>query len=432
MQRHMTKRNYLNSYRVLSGVAFILVALFVSAITLTVWALRSDAIRDADNDTGNIAAVLSGQIARSIQSVDLVLSDIGDRAKHGSQTVSEFEQRIRSYEYYELLKGSLHRLSQADTVAIIGRNGKTANSTSQWPPTGTDLTDRDYFIHLKNNVTDCVYISNLVRNRVTGTRTIFFARRINGPNDEFYGVALIGLQISYFESIYKTITSLRNQSFVLLHPDGTILVRYPDSVDRGNQKMPPGSPWHDLVADGGGNYRSPGYFDNDARYVSVRPLKDYPLVVNVAVKETAALANWRNRATLIGLGTLLAVVCAAFLLRLLSRQFKRLFASEAALAERERSLADRTHDLETANFQIDTALNNLPQGVLMFDADSRLVLFNRRYLEMYGMSPDVVVPGRAFRDIVVHRHSLGALSGDIDAYCAVFLPILLRARRRAG
>jgi diguanylate cyclase (GGDEF)-like protein len=95
--------------------------------------------------------------------------------------------------------------------------------------------------------------------------------------------------------------------------------------------MPARSPWYKLVAAGGGNYRSPGYFDGDARYVSVRPLNDYPLVVNVAVKEAAALANWYRRAMLIGVGSLLALAGWAFLLRLSGRQFKRLFESEAKL-----------------------------------------------------------------------------------------------------
>ena len=125
-------------------------------------------------------------------------------------------------------------------------------------------------------------------------RTIFFSKRINGPNKEFVGLVLIGLRMSYFETIYKSITALRGQSFVLLQTNGTVLVRYPDPVDRDNQMMPKQSPWYQLVAAGGGNYRSPGYFDSAARYVSVRPLHDYPLVVNVAVTESAALATGTN------------------------------------------------------------------------------------------------------------------------------------------
>src|SRR5450631_122847 len=325
----MPRKIYHDDYRVLRSVAFGLIALFVLAIGLTIWALRSDAIRDAENDTGNIAVVLSGQIARSIQSVDIILSDVRDQTK--TQTADEAEQRIGSRDFYELLLARLHQLSQASVIAVIDNTGRVANSTTQWPPTGTDVSDRDYFQHFKNENDNGIYISSLLHNRLSGERTIFFSKRISGPNQEFLGLVLIGLRLSYFETIYKSITPLRDQSFVLLHSNGTVLVRYPDAIDRYDQKMPAQSPWYKLVAAGGGNYRSPGYFDGDARYASVRPLNDYPLVVNVAVKEAAALANWYRRATLIGVGSLLALACWTFLLRLSGRQFKRLFESETKL-----------------------------------------------------------------------------------------------------
>jgi diguanylate cyclase (GGDEF)-like protein len=325
----MPRKIYRDDYRVLRPVAFGLIALFVLAIGLTIWALRSDAIRDAENDTGNIAVVLSGQIARSIQSVDIILSDVRDQTK--AQTADEAEQRIDSRDFYELLLARLHRLSQASVIAVIDNTGRVANSTTQWPPTGTDVSDRDYFQHFKNENDNGIYISRLLQNRLSGERTVFFGKRISGPDKEFLGLVLVGLRLSYFETIYKSITPLRDQSFVLLHSDGTVLVRYPDPIDRSEQKMPARSPWYKLVAAGGGNYRSPGYFDGDARYVSVRPLNDYPLVVNVAVKEAAALANWYRRAMLIGVGSLLALAGWAFLLRLSGRQFKRLFESEAKL-----------------------------------------------------------------------------------------------------
>jgi diguanylate cyclase (GGDEF)-like protein/PAS domain S-box-containing protein len=73
--------------------------------------------------------------------------------------------------------------------------------------------------------------------------------------------------------------------------------------------------------------------------------------------------------------------------------------------------------LKRLNSQITGVLNDLPQGVLMFDADARLVFANSRYIEMYGMSPDVVTPGCTLRDLVTHRRALGVLSEDVDVYC---------------
>ena len=57
---------------------------------------------------------------------------------------------------------------------------------------------------------------------------------------------------------------------------------------------------------------------------------------------------------------------------------------------------------------LDTVLNNMSQGVLMFDPDARLVFCNRRYVEMYGLSHDVVRPGCTLRDLLDHRMAVQA------------------------
>jgi PAS domain S-box-containing protein len=59
----------------------------------------------------------------------------------------------------------------------------------------------------------------------------------------------------------------------------------------------------------------------------------------------------------------------------------------------------------------------MSQGPLMFDASERIVVCNRRYIEMYGLSPDVVKPGLSFRDLILHRKERGSFSGDVDQYC---------------
>jgi len=160
-----------------------------------------------------------------------------------------------------------------------------------------------------------------------------------------------------------------------------------------------------------------GDFDSEARLVAVRPLRDYPLVVNVGTSEAAALANWHRRAGFIGAGSLLMVVCSAFLLAALTRQFKRLMQSEAALVEREATLAQKSRELETANIHIDGALNNIPQGVCMFDREARIVVVNERYIQMYGLSREVVKPGCSLRTLIYHRKDVGLFKGDPDQYC---------------
>ena len=254
-----------------------------------------------------------------------------------------------------------------------------------------------------------MFISDLLLNRVSGFHTVFFSRRITGGNGEFLGIVLVGVRLAYFRHIYNSLTSMRSLSFLFLRSDGTVLLRYPQVVDDSLTKMPANTPWYGLVEVGGGSFRSPGFFDTQPRLVSVRPLRDYPLVVNVAVSEHAALAPWRNRAMLIGLGTLLAILCSAFLLKSLNTQFRRVVDSEASIKERETRLAE-------ANARVDTALNNMTQGLCMFDTEEHLVVCNERYLKMYHLPPDVVKPGCSLTKILELRKEAGNFSADIDQY----------------
>jgi len=57
------------------------------AIGLTIWWLHSDAIADAFTDSSNLATVLARQMDNSLQSIDLVLTEIKNREENrGAQT----------------------------------------------------------------------------------------------------------------------------------------------------------------------------------------------------------------------------------------------------------------------------------------------------------------------------------------------------------
>lgn len=62
-------------------------------------------------------------------------------------------------------------------------------------------------------------------------------------------------------------------------------------------------------------------------------------------------------------------------------------------------------------------LNNMTQGVVLFDTNGRLVVCNEQYRTMYELSPDVVKPGAALIDIIRNRISSGSLSRGAEEYC---------------
>jgi methyl-accepting chemotaxis protein len=81
----------------------------------------------------------------------------------------------------------------------------------------------------------------------------------------------------------------------------------------------------------------------------------------------------------------------------------------------------RARGLAQQNRRLATALNYMSQGLCVFDGETRLLLCNDRYIEMYGMSSDFVKPGLLLREILAHRAERGNFKGDIDQYVAEVL-----------
>jgi diguanylate cyclase (GGDEF)-like protein len=91
---------------------------------------------------------------------------------------------------------------------------------------------------------------------------------------------------------------------------------------------------------------------------------------------------------------------------------------ERLVAERTVELRAREADSRMQSLRFEAALSNMTQGVLLYDSSARLVVCNQRYIDMYGLSPDVAKPGCSFRDLIVHRKETGSFKGDVDQFCA--------------
>jgi diguanylate cyclase (GGDEF)-like protein/PAS domain S-box-containing protein len=70
------------------------------------------------------------------------------------------------------------------------------------------------------------------------------------------------------------------------------------------------------------------------------------------------------------------------------------------------------------DIRLDTAINSMHQGLVMFDKASRAVVINKRYVEIYRLSPDKAKPGCTLRDLLELRAANGMFSDNIDEYIA--------------
>ena len=77
------------------------------------------------------------------------------------------------------------------------------------------------------------------------------------------------------------------------------------------------------------------------------------------------------------------------------------------IKQRELALQEATQRIDAQALHFNTALENMNQGLCMFDADNVLIVANKRYREIYGFSADVVTPGATLREILEYSVRLG-------------------------
>jgi len=75
-----------------------------------------------------------------------------------------------------------------------------------------------------------------------------------------------------------------------------------------------------------------------------------------------------------------------------------------------------TRSLRLHNRRIRVALNNMSQGLCMFDRNGRLVVCNRRYQELYRLPATVAKRGVTLTSLLEYRTANGTFSSKIDDY----------------
>jgi diguanylate cyclase (GGDEF)-like protein len=85
--------------------------------------------------------------------------------------------------------------------------------------------------------------------------------------------------------------------------------------------------------------------------------------------------------------------------------------------------------LNTLNEHFNAALNNMVQGLVMFDATERLLICNNQYIKMYGLSRKIVKPGCTLIELLKHHAERDPLFRDPDQCRADVLSQLSLGKR---
>ena len=388
------------------GGTLLIAAIAVGAV-LMAQNFRERALRNSSRELENTVLLLAHHFDQQLQDFAVIQKDFVDHVRvNGITTAADFRKRLSGQDVHRMLRSKIDALPYMGGVNIIDADGNVINSSTTWPAPKVNVADRAYYRTFRYDPQAPDVLIEPVHSRISGAWTILIVRRIMGPHGEFMGVVGRGIEPANFEKFFETVMLGEGATISMLHRDGTLLARYPSSNDMMGRNFRNGSFEQQKIFaldHFAGRIMSP--VDGEDRLASARALPHFPILMMATTTRAAALADWREQ-----IGILISVAAASAL-----AIAGVLTAIVRKLLEQHRLSRER---LTLEKQRLDRAVNNMTQGLLLFDASQQLVICNQRYIEMYGLSPDVVRPGYSFRDIIAHRKETGSFTGDVDQYVA--------------
>jgi hypothetical protein len=173
------------------------------------------------------------------------------------------------------------------------------------------------------------------------------------------GIVGVGVDPAYFTNFFGSVSLGQDSAIAIFRRDGVMLARYPHVEAAIGRSFIHRPLFQNLLRQTDrGSVQFNSQIDGHDRLVVARGLKDYPIVVVVATTMETAFAGWYQQTQLLiiltGLSICLISGVAVFLLRQWLQQ--------------QRQFRQR---LELEKLNVDTALNNMTHGLLLFDGSER-------------------------------------------------------------
>ncbi|MGA7806729.1 PAS-domain containing protein, partial [Bradyrhizobium sp.] len=362
---------------------------------------RERAIASSERDLENTTLLLARHFDEKFE--DLVDSQ-ARLAKRldipASASLEEFRQQLSTSAIHALLTREISDTFDTGDIFLYDSDGQIVNSSQPGPLPVFSIADRGYFHSFKTGSTSATTLVQPVRSRITGRPTTILARKLTNANGVFLGVMIRAFYPHHFEKFLETLDLGHSATVTIASGDGELLARFPRVDGLIGRNIHAGIVFQQAISRSGpATARVISPVDGTDRLASARQLRSFPIVIVAAISTDAALADWREQTRLLIVVACLVTVVIIAIFLLLGWQMSQ----ERRASERQLALGKQ---------RLDTALNNMSQGICLFDADKRLVIANPRFHEIYRMAEAEVRPGMSFGAILQHNFARGDRLGQ--------------------
>lgn len=381
-----TAKRFVAKLKVRSAILF-LVAVCMSLVAVAIWEgwnARQYRLHDKEVAMSNLAQTLSSQAQASIKQADTVLFSLINRLEIDGMGRDQLPRLRR------LLNAQRNQLPQLHGLFIHDEKGEWVASSSEFTPSSTNNSDREYFIFHRDHPERGPHIGPSIRSRSTGDWVMPVSRRINHPDGSFAGVVVATLYLDHFLKLYNSIDIGGNGVISLLSADARIAARRPFNEAEIGTSVAKGPLFTQLLPLGPfGSAIVKSYVDGVERVVGFRRLDEYPLVIFAAVNKQEVLASWRQESLLSA--AIVALLMA--ILGVLGYRFIRLMKGQNHI---QNELLDAQEKLIEVNRTLEllaledalTGLANRRQFDLFLDAETGRAKRNQESLALLMIDVD--------------------------------------------
>jgi diguanylate cyclase (GGDEF)-like protein/PAS domain S-box-containing protein len=345
----------------------------------SIWALREEAWSNAERANANLARTLDQSIARTLESFDQSMQGVVEGVTDPRVMALPVEMRQLA-----LFDNSL-RVQGIGFVLVLDRAGNIVIDSESTVPRKANFADRDYFKVFDGGAHTGLYVGAPVRARLTGLWSLPLSRAYYGADGQLAGVVVGTIRLAHFQSLFDAVNLGPHDRLNLFRADGIVLVRSPFAEDAVGRSRAGTANIRIFQSARSGVFIGRAAFDNVERLYAFRHVGDYPLMVNVAQSVDAILAGWYRSAWLLGGFALVLMAACVGLAGLFARELRRRQQVSGQLEQAE-------HDLRTI-------LNNLPSMIGYWDRNLCNRFANHAYLEWFGQAPDEM-RGRHIRELL--------------------------------
>ncbi|KYG23023.1 diguanylate cyclase [Bradyrhizobium sp. AT1] len=385
----------------------LLVSGIFAVTAVAVGEFRERTLANRERELENTVQLIARHFDQQFEDSDIVAADlIGQMNLMEITSPAMFRERMSGTAAHQMLRSKISPVSYLGDIAIYDADGELINWSRAQPLPKINVSSRAYFQTFKTNPQAEPVLLESVRSFIINKWTTIVARRLNGPDGAFLGAMVRRIDPDSYQHYFASVALAEGTAISLFDREGKLLARYPHREELIGRNFKDAPLMQKVLAQGGQQtLRGKSPVDGEERLGSAASLTHFPLVILATNTTAAALADWRQQTSFMVTTAALSAAVIALILYLIIRLINR----------QNREAQER---LEAERLRLDTALNNMTQGLILYDAAGYIVTCNRRYAEMFGLSHDVIKPGCHIREAMNHRKERGAFDGDVEAFCA--------------